>query len=130
MRVNVKIVTMQDVADYAGVSKTTVSRVLNNDPTVAPDLRTRVSKAITTLGYQPNRAARRLRASSSDVIGLVISDLHNPFFISVVEGIEELAHENQMSILLCNTAEDVERQQRYLNVMQAEHVAGLILVPC
>ena len=125
-----KIVTMQDVADYAEVSKTTVSRVMNNDPTVAPDLRARVLKAIKHLGYQPNRAARRLRASSSDVIGLMISDLQNPFFISVVEGIEEMAYKNQMSILLCNTAEDLERQQMYLNVMQAEQVAGLILVPC
>jgi DNA-binding LacI/PurR family transcriptional regulator len=125
----VPIVTMQDVANYAGVSKTTVSRVMNNDPTVAPELRVRVSKAVHDLGYQPNRAARRLRASSSDVIGLIISDLQNPFFIAVMEGVEDMAYENQMSILLCNTGEDLERQQMYLNVMQAERVAGLILVP-
>src|SRR5260370_37424548 len=121
---------MQDVANYAGVSKTTVSRVMNNDPTVDPELCARVSKAVQDLGYQPNRAARRLRASSSDVIGLMISDLQNPFFISVVEGIEEMAYKNQMSILLCNTSEALERQKMNLNLMQAEQLSGLILVPC
>src|SRR5258708_14830024 len=100
-----KIVTMQDVADYAEVSKTTVSRVMNNDSTVAPDLRARVLNAIKHLGYNPNRAASRLRASSSDVIGLMISVLQNPFFISVVEGFERLDYKNQLSILLCNTDE-------------------------
>lgn len=122
-------VTMKDVADYAGVSKATVSRVLNNDPTVADPLRNRVLKAVKELGYQRNRAARRLRASSSDVIGLVISDIQNPFFVSAISGIEEMAYAHQMSILLCNTGEDPARQEMYLHVMEAEQVAGLILVP-
>src|SRR4051812_27544718 len=121
--------TMKDIAAHAGVSKATVSRVVNNDPNVAADLRARVLKAIQELGYQPNRAAQRLRAGSSDVIGLLVSDIQNPFFTSVVGGVEAMAYAHQMSTLLCNTNEDYSRQQMYLSVMQAENVAGLILAP-
>src|SRR5215213_2960286 len=120
---------MKDVAEFAGVSKATVSRVLNRDPHVAEDLRVRVEDAIRTLGYHPNRAARRLRGTSNDVIGLVISDIQNPYFTSVARGVEDGAYANHMNIVLCNTDEDAAKQQRYLRVMQAERVAGLILVP-
>ena len=120
---------MKDVAKHAAVSMATVSRVLNNDPTVAEDLRKRVLESIETLGYEPNRAARRLRASSSDVIGLVISDIKNPFFLSMVDGIEQVASERRLSVLLCNTGEDPERQNKMLNLMRAEQVAGIILAP-
>ncbi|NLF76153.1 MAG: LacI family transcriptional regulator [Chloroflexi bacterium] len=121
--------TLKDVASHAGVSRATVSRVLNHNPRVAGDLRDRVLDAIQELGYQPNRAARRLRASSSDVLGLIISDIENPFFTSVVRGVEDAAYAYQMSIVLCNTDEDPEKQKMYLRVMQAERVAGLIISP-
>ncbi len=121
--------TLKDVADLAAVSKATVSRVLNNNPNVAEDLRVRVLEAIRSLGYQPNRAARRLRASSSDVLGLIISDIENPFFISVVRGVEDTAYAHHISVVLCNTDENPAKQQMYLRVMQAEQVAGLIISP-
>ena len=121
--------TLKDVADHAHVSKATVSRVLNNNPNVAEELRIRVLESIHLLGYQPNRAARRLRASVSDVLGLIISDIENPFFISVVRGVEDAAYANQMSVVLCNTDENPAKQQMYLRVMQAERVAGLIISP-
>ncbi len=121
--------TLKDVADHAQVSRATVSRVLNHNPRVAEDLRERVLESIHLLGYQPNRAARRLRASSSDVLGLIISDIENPFFISVVRGVEDAAYASQMSVVLCNTDEDPVKQQMYLRVMQAERVAGLIISP-
>jgi LacI family transcriptional regulator len=120
---------MKEVADYAQVSKATVSRVLNRDPHVADALRLRVEEAIRVLGYQPNRAARRLRGTSTDVIGLIISDIQNPYFTSVVRGVEDAAYENHMNIVLCNTDEDPMKEQRYLSVMWAERVAGLIVVP-
>ncbi|MBI5958686.1 MAG: LacI family DNA-binding transcriptional regulator [Chloroflexi bacterium] len=121
--------TLKDVADHAQVSRATVSRVLNNNPSVDEDLRVRVLESIRLLGYQPNRAARRLRASSSDVLGLIISDIENPFFISVVRGVEDSAYANHMSVVLCNTDEDPVKQRMYLSVMQAERVAGLIISP-
>ena len=122
--------SIHDVAKRAGVSAATVSRVLADKPHVRPEVREHVLKIVGEIGYQPNRSARRLRGSSSDVIGLIVSDLQNPFFISVVHGMEEVAYENHMSTLLCNTGEDLNRQQINLNVMQAENVAGLILAPC
>ncbi|HML21607.1 MAG TPA: LacI family DNA-binding transcriptional regulator [Aggregatilinea sp.] len=121
--------TLKDVAEHAHVSRATVSRVLNNNPNVASDLRDRVLDAIQTLGYRPNRAARRLRGSTSDVLGLIISDIENPFFISVVRGVEDAAYQQQMSVVLCNSDEDSTKQAMYLRVMQAENVAGLIISP-
>jgi DNA-binding LacI/PurR family transcriptional regulator len=122
-------VTIKDVAARAGVSYATVSRVLNNNPTVDEALRSRVLDSVQALGYQPNRAARRLRAQSSNVIGLIISDIQNPYFISVIRGVEDTAYLHNMNIVLCNSGEDLARQEIYLGVMQAERVAGLILVP-
>lgn len=121
--------TLKDVAERAGVSRATVSRVLNNNPNVAGDLRDRVLEAVHLLGYQPNRAARRLRANVSDVFGLIISDIENPFFTSVVRGVEDAAYAHRLSVVLCNTDEDPAKQRMYLRVMQAERVAGLIIAP-
>lgn len=121
--------TIDDVAKYAQVSRATVSRVLNNNPTVDADMRARVMDAIQALGYQPNRAARRLRAQSSSVVGLIISDIQNPYFLSVIRGVEDAAYAEKMSLILCNSDEDPAKERMYLNVMQAEQVAGLIIVP-
>jgi LacI family transcriptional regulator len=120
---------IDDVAKRAGVSRATVSRVLNNNPKVDADLRERVLEAAKDLGYQPNRAARRLRAQSSNVIGLVISDIQNPYFLSVTRGVEDAASAQQMSLILCNSDENLDKERMYLHVMEAERVAGLIIVP-
>jgi LacI family transcriptional regulator len=121
--------TIQDVADHAGVSRATVSRVLNNNPRVDAVLRERVLASVQALGYQPNRAARRLRANSSDVLGLIIPDIENPLFISIVRGVEDAAYEHQMNVVLCNTDDNPDKQRNYLEVLQAERVAGFIIVP-
>lgn len=123
------IVTIQTVADYARVSRATVSRVLNNNPKVDSDIRERVLQAVEVLGYQPNRVARRLRTQSRDVIGVIISDIQNPHFTSIIRGIEDTAYLNQMNLVLCNSDEDSIKFRTYLRVMQAESVAGLIVVP-
>ena len=121
--------TLDDVATHARVSRATVSRVLNNNPSVNEALRARVLQAIHELGYQPNRAARRLRSNTSDVLGLIISDIENPFFISVVRGVEDAAYQQRMSVVLCNSDENPAKQQMYLRVMWAERVGGLIISP-
>ncbi len=122
-------VTIQTVADYAKVSRATVSRVLNDNPTVNSEIRDRVLEAVRILGYEPNRAARRLRKPSDDVIGVIISDIQNPYFTSVIRGIEDAAYSHNMNILLCNSDEDSGKFQKYLRVLQAESVAGLIVSP-
>ena len=99
-------VTINDVARYAQVSRATVSRVLNNNAKVEQALRVRVLEAIEALNYQPNHVARRLRAQSSNVLGLIVSDIQNPYFISVIQGVEDAAYASHMSIILCNSNED------------------------
>jgi LacI family transcriptional regulator len=117
------------VAEHANVSNSTVSRVLNNNPKVAEHLRERVLEAVETLGYRPDRIAQRLRSSTEDVLGLIVSDIQNPFFTSVVRGVEDTAYEQGMSVVLCNTDENPAKQRNYLRVMQAERIAGLIIAP-
>lgn len=124
-----KRATIRDVANAAGVSLSTVSRVLHGHPAVDSDLQKRVLEAIQKLNYQPNRSAQRLRSKMSSVIGLVISDIENPFFTSIVRGVEDVAYSQQMTVVLCNTDEDPVKQQRYVDVMAEERVAGLIIAP-
>lgn len=121
--------TMKEVASRAGVSVATVSRVLNNHARVDPELRTRVMAAMEALNYHPNRVAQRLRAGAGGVIGLIISDIENPFFVSVVRGVEDMAYQHALSVLLCNSDENPAKQQMYIRVMRAEDVAGLIITP-
>ena len=122
------MVTAKDVADLAGVSTATVSRVLNNHPHVTDETRSKVLGAMEQLGYQPSRVARRLRMETTHILGLII-DIANPFFTSVVCGIEDVAYANQYSLLLCNSDDDPARESLYVDVLQAERVAGIIIAP-
>ena len=119
--------TAKDVGKRAGVSIATVSRVINNHESVSPEIRDRVLQAIEALGYRPSRAAQRLRAKRGHVIGLIISDVQNPFFTAVARGIEDVAYQHGYSLILCNTDEDSDKERLYLDVMRAEAVAGVIL---
>jgi DNA-binding LacI/PurR family transcriptional regulator len=125
----VATVTINDVAKHAGVSKATVSRVLNNHPYITDDVRSRVLASMQTLGYAPNRSAQRLRANSSEILGLIIPDIQNPLFQSLVRGVEDAAYANQLNVVLCNTDDNRDKQKAYLRVMRSEKAAGLIVVP-
>jgi DNA-binding LacI/PurR family transcriptional regulator len=120
---------MKDVAKLAEVSVATVSRVLNNDPRVSSELRYRVLGAVEELNYQRDRIARTLRVQISQIIGLIISDIRNPFFTSVVRGVEDVAYENGYTLLLCNSDEDPDKERLYIDIMLAERVAGVIISP-
>lgn len=122
-------VTIHDVAQRAGVSSATVSRVLSDKPHVSSEIRDRVYAAIEELNYQPNRVARSLRVQRTSIIGLIISDIQNPFFLSLVRAVEDVAHTHQYAIFLCNTDEDVEKEKLYIDLMLAENVAGVIISP-
>lgn len=119
--------TITDVAERAGVSGATVSRVLNGKGNARPAVRERVLRAAATLRYQPNRTARRLRIRRSEVIGLILSDIENPFFTALIHGVEDVAHRNGHSLILCNSGEDPRREQLYSEVMRAEGVAGVVI---
>jgi LacI family transcriptional regulator len=120
-------VTIHDVAMQARVSKATVSRVINNSGYINPDTRMKVVEAIKELNYQPSALARSLRRKETKTIGVVISNILNPFFTAVVRGIEDVAQRAQYSIILCNTDEDPLKEERYLQVLRAKRVDGLII---
>ncbi len=123
------MVKIKDVAAAAGVSTATVSRVLSDHPHVRPELRTRVLSAVAELEYRPNLVARSLRAQKTNAIGLILSDIGNPFFAGISRAVEDTAYEHGFSVLLCNTDENPEREALYLDLMRAEQVAGVILSP-
>ena len=122
-------VTMRDVAREAGVSVNTVSRALSGKPDVSPDTRARVLKVAERLGYRPNRLARGLRSNKTFTIGVIVTDIANPFFAELVKGVEEAARQNGYSIILEDTGEDPEKEARAIQVMLAERVDGLLLTP-
>ena len=124
-----KPITMQEVAEHAGVSMATVSRVLNGASTVDPQLVERVRAAMASLKYQPNRAARALAGSRSGHLGLLVTDMQNPFFIDLMRGVEEVAQQNGYLIIMCNTAEDSLKEEQYIEILATESVAGAIIVP-
>jgi LacI family transcriptional regulator len=124
-----KIPTVRDVAVAARVSVATVSRVLNGDPRVQPERRDRVEAAIRQLGYRRDSVARNLRRGSTMVWGLVISDIENPFFTSLVRGVQDTAEQAGYSVVLLNSDEDLEKEARCLRVLAEERVAGVILSP-
>lgn len=117
---------IKEVAKIAGVSPATVSRTISGG-VVSPVLKKRVLAAIEQTGYRPNLAARRLRANKSDTIGLIVADIRNPFFTAVARMIDDIANHNGQHVILCNTDENPKREQIYLNLMEQENVAGIIL---
>jgi LacI family fructose operon transcriptional repressor len=121
--------SIKDVANAAGVSTATVSRVLADKPYVRPEIRDRVMAAVKSLNYRPNRVARSLRVRKSNTIGLIVSDIQNPFFTAVSRAVEDAASKRDMSVFLCNTDEDKDKEATYLKLMTDENVAGLILSP-
>lgn len=121
--------SIKDVATRAGVSVATVSRVLNQNPRVKPHLRERILQAIAELDYQPSGIARNMRSQSVRVIGLIITDIQNPFFTALVRAVEDIAHQNQYTVLLGNSDEDVQKEELYIKVLSRERVAGVIIVP-
>jgi LacI family transcriptional regulator len=122
------VVTIYDVAARAGVSSATVSRVFNGIP-VGPPFAEAVLKAANELGFVPNRNARRLRMSSSEIIAMMIPDIENPFYTAMVRAVEDVARAGGYSVMLCNTDEDPDREQDYLRAAVSDPVAGIIMVP-
>jgi len=88
------VVTLRDVAQRAGVSSATVSRVLAGRPHVSDETRRRVLAAVKDLDYRPDRVARSLRVRRSSILGLVITDIQNPFFTALVRAVEDVAYEH------------------------------------
>ncbi|MFI9587686.1 LacI family DNA-binding transcriptional regulator [Streptomyces sp. NPDC052236] len=125
-RVRRQVVTIHDVARKAGVSPATVSRVFNGGNVTAARVKS-VQQAAAALGFAPNRIARSLRKQQSSVIGLIIPDIGNPFFTSLARGVEDAAQRTSLSVVLCNSDEDTDKERRYLEIALGEQMAGVIV---
>ena len=121
--------TIRDVARAAGVSVATVSAVVNDSAYVSPELRARVLAAVKELRYAPSLAARNLRHGRSELLGIVVSDLSNPFFSRVVCATEAAVADWGYSLVVFNSDEKPDAEKRILNRVRMLSCEGVILVP-
>lgn len=121
-------ITSKDVARLAGVSRTTVSLVLNGIPNsrIPDETRQKVLKAAEELKYQPNVLAQSLKTKRSKIIGLVIPSITNPFFPSIAQGVEDIANEHGYNIFLCNSFRDPEKEKGYIQALASKQVDGIV----
>lgn len=124
-----RAVTIKDVAAHAGVSVGTASRVLSGNPSTSASSRERVQAAVAELGYRPDARARSLRSTRSHTVGLLVSDIRNPFFADVAHGAEQAALRSSLVTLLANANEDVRQQDAYLESFLTQRVDGIIIAP-
>lgn len=120
--------TIKEVARRAGVSVGTVSNVLAGLKTVSPDLRRRVDRVIRDLDYRPNQVARSLKTRQTHTLGMVISDITNPFFPELVRGAEDAAAAQGFMLATFNTDDRVGREKQVLDILRARRVDGVLLV--
>lgn len=121
--------TIIDVAKHAGISKSTVSLVLQNSPSVREETRVLVRKAMAEIGYVYNRAAANMRMSNAGLIGLVINDLRNPFFTEFATSLQMALAERGYSTVIANTDESPELQEQVVGSMIEHGVSALIICP-
>ena len=118
---------IKDVAKLAGVSPASVSLALSGKPYVAKEVKERINKAVSELGYRPNIVARSLREKKTTIIGLVLSDIANPFFPEIARGVEEKAREHGFNVILCNTDGDPFQEKDSIEILLCRQIDGLII---
>jgi LacI family transcriptional regulator len=122
-------VTLEDIARDAGVSRSTVSLVLRDSPLVADTTRRRVREAMQRRGYHPNLLAAGLRSKRSGILGLVVSDLTYPHYAHMAVGVEEAVEAAGFSLIVANSHERPERQERHIGALRRYRADGLIITP-
>lgn len=121
-------VTIRDVAQLAGVSTATVSKVLNDRPHVGAQSRERVLRAIEKLNFRPNTIARSLKKSRTLTLGLITDDIEGVFTMSLMRGVEQAASVQGFSVFLCNSFGDPKREAAHLDALLAKQVDGIVLL--
>lgn len=119
--------TIKDVAERAGVSVTTVSRVLNNRGYISEATRKKVYKAMEELDYQPNEVARSLFRKRSNIIGLIVPTVAHPFFAELTAYVETYAYSRGYKVLVCNSQLDASKEQEYISMLRRNQVDGIIM---
>jgi LacI family transcriptional regulator, repressor for deo operon, udp, cdd, tsx, nupC, and nupG len=121
------LATIADVAKRAGLSRATVSRVLNNHPNVTEDKKRLVREAMESLKYVPNTTAQRLRNQRTDTIAILVPVLTNPFFAYLLEAMDMVATKNHLQLLICQTRYSKQKEMDFLELLRTKQVDGLIL---
>lgn len=122
-------VTIKDVAQQAGVSAMTVSRVINSSERVSPETQRRVQEAIAELGYVPSRLARGLSARKTGTLAVIVPDVANPFFTMIVRAAEEVARRSTFGVILCDTRADLGVERDVVEELIAHRVEGIAIAP-
>lgn len=125
-------VTLNDIAEKAGVSISTVSRVLNKKADkyrISPSTKEKILKTARDLNYRPNQIARGLRLSKTNTLGLIAPDVSNPFFAYIIKRVQSEAHALGYSLIVCNTDEDLAQEVEHVNLLYRNRVDGLIAMP-
>ena len=121
--------TLDDVAEAAGVSRATASLVVRNSDKIAEKTRVKVNEAMRTIGYVYNRVAAGLRSQNCGIIGLVITDLTNPFFAEMTAGIEAELESTSFALYLTTTSDDHQKQKKSLESLLMSQVTGMLICP-
>lgn len=122
-----KKVTIEDVAQAAGVSRQTVSRAINNRDEISVETRARIMAIVEQMSYRPSSIARGLATQHTRTLGLVIPDVANPFFSEVARGAEQTAYAEGYTVFLCNTDENPQRELAILHLLEEQRVDGVVL---
>lgn len=117
------------MAEKAGVSLGTVSNAINRPEILAPETLKRVRKAIDELKFIPNASAQTLRAGKTRILGLVVPDISNPFFTDLAKGVNDAALLAGYVVILCNTDEDSEKEDHYIDILAGQNVRGILITP-
>jgi LacI family transcriptional regulator len=123
------MITMTEIAKLTGVSQATVSRVLNGNTSVNPEVRKRVLDCANEHNYQPNIMAQSLVGNQTFLLGMVVTDISNPFFAELVKVIESEAAQRGYTLMLFNTNYDKKREKKYLDILKRYRADGVLLVP-
>lgn len=121
-----KPISINDIAKYAGVSKSTVSRILNDKGKFSKDTRDKVLQIVKKLNYSPSMVARSLRNRTTKAVGLLLPDIVNPFFPEIMKGVEHVASENGYVVILCSSNEDSEKEFMYFHMFENRWIDGII----
>lgn len=123
------MLTIRDIARKGGVSTATVSRVLNNSGYVRKDVRDRVIKIIEENNYSPSATARSLSRQETNIIGVIVPSINNPFFAEALEGVTKIVDKNDLTLIYYDTQEDRRKEERALAMVSEQRVRGLIFTP-
>jgi len=122
-------IRLKDIAKKLNISESTVSRALSGHPKISKETKEKISKLAKNLNYRPNLIAKSLKTKKTKTIGLIISDITNPFYPEIVKGCEDIANNNDLNIILCNSDYNTEKEKKYLNILLSKKVDGILITP-